>query len=118
MAARLVIVVQVETPLPAAGFAIGAEQLLQTVKPVGLFTEMTEPDAGVAGFRHLLLHFSAVVAMEAIALDNDRADILPIKNRFQRFLDRRGSRTRRAGDDDYWMLSRHVANSAWLERRF
>jgi hypothetical protein len=105
---RLAIVVQVLAMAPAPRLRIAAEELLQLREEVGFGPEVAEVAvAGGERLGHLRLHLGAVVAVEAVALDEGRVHVLAAEDLLERAHDGRGAGPGRAGDGDDGVLRGH-----------
>ncbi|MDT4860644.1 hypothetical protein FQZ97_952150 [compost metagenome] len=94
-------VVQVLAALALAGFAVGAEQVFDVAKQVGLGTEMAEVVvARLLRLGRLDLHFLAVVAVEAVAFDDAGRHVLAAEDVLEGAGDGGGAGTGRTGDGD------------------
>ncbi len=90
---------QIAAEAAAARFAVLAEHLLQFSEQVRIGPEVTEPViAGLQRQPQSLLHLGAVVAVQAVALDEGRLDTLASEDLLERTHDRGGARSRGAGD--------------------
>ena len=102
-------IVRVVPRLGRTDVAIGFERRLQFGEQVRFLAEMAE--VGIALVRRLFYraqHLLAVVAMECVALDVGRLDVLAPEYGLERAPDRRGAGARRAGDRDDRMLAGHA----------
>src|SRR6185312_7464367 len=90
------------------GLAIAAEDLLELDEQVGIGTEMTEiVIATLDRIRHPLLHFGAVVAMEAVAFHESGAHVLAAEDLLERLTDRCRPGARGAGHRNDRVSGRH-----------
>ena len=97
----LALVVDVMARAPLAGAAVFGEHRLQLVEQVGLRAEMAEMAIALRlRLRHRALHAGAVEAVEGIAVDERRGDVLATKNLLERAAHRGGAGARGAGDGD------------------
>jgi hypothetical protein len=107
------LVVHVDPRLAAAGLAVAAEQLLELAEQVRVGPEVAEVlVARPPRLGHLLAHLGAVVAVEGVALDDGRIDLLATEDPLEGGLDRRRPGAGGAGDGDDRVLGRHGASSA------
>ena len=104
----LLLVVKVLAQLAAAGLAVRPEQRFQLHEQVGVGTEMA--DLAVAALVRLLdelPHLEPVEAVERVALDDLRLDLLAAEDVLERRRDRGRAGARRAGDRDDRVPFRH-----------
>ena len=95
----------VESALAGAGVAVGAEQGFELLEEVGLGAEVARRALALAlGLRDGLLHPLAVVPVEAVALDDRRADVLAVEDVLERALDGGGAGAAGTGDGDDGVL--------------
>jgi len=104
---RLLLAVQVVAFLAAAGLAVDPKHLLQLVEQVGLGAEVAEVLALFVSLGHRLAHGHAVVAVEAVPLDHDRCDFIPVEDMLEGAFDSGGAGARGAGYSDDGMLLGH-----------
>src|ERR1700724_3059452 len=101
---------QVLADAARAALAVVCEQLLQFRKQIGFGPEVTEHMvAALDGAGEPLFHIGAVVAVEAVALDESSRDALAPKDLLESTHDRGRPGTGRPGDRDDWMFGRHVS---------
>src|SRR6185312_1281645 len=102
------IVVQVLAHSPRAIHGVPAEQILQLRKQIRLRSEVAEPLIPTCQrVCELLPHTRSVIAMEAVAFDEGRLEMLAAENLLEGLADRRGAGARGAGDCDDRMAGRH-----------
>ncbi len=104
---RLRVAVDVVALLAGAGLAVGAEQLFQQFEVVGLGAEVTQVAPGGSGVGHLHLHRGAVVAVEAVTLDDGGLDAVAVEDVLEGALDGGGAGAGGPGDGDDRMLLGH-----------
>ena len=102
------VVVNVVAGAPRARCGVGPEHVLELAQQVGLHAEMAEVVVAL-GFRDgdCVAHFSAVVAMEGIALDRRGSSAFASEDLVEGVLDRGRASARRAGDGDDGVLCAH-----------
>jgi hypothetical protein len=76
---------------------------------------MAQVEVLVGGARHLGLHFLAVVAVEAVALDDGGIDAVAIEDMLEGALDRGRAGAGGTGDGNDWMLLGHCMGSPSYE---
>ncbi len=80
VARRLRFIVQIATEFPAAAFPIRAKQVFELGEQIRIRPEVAEMViAAIQGLSHLQLHLRAVVAMQAVSLDEGGFHLLPAK---------------------------------------
>src|SRR6185312_2718565 len=108
MTCGLHVVVQVLAYLARTALCIAAEELLQLGEQVRLRPEVTEALIATGDrLRQLLLHPGAIVAMEAVALDEGRLQTLAAEDLLEGFAHRSGASPRGACDCDDRMTRGH-----------
>src|SRR6185312_1356407 len=108
MARGLQVVVQVLAYLPRAGCRVSPKQIFQLREQVRLRAEMAEALVCARDrFRELLFHAGTIVAMEAVAFDEGRLDVLAAEDLLESLADRGGAGSRGAGDCDDRMAGGH-----------
>ena len=105
-------VMNVGARAPAASLRIGAECRLELLEQIGVVAEVTVMVVAVCRrLQHPLLHIGAVPAVERVAFDINRTDLLAAEDLLESSLDRGRPGAGRAGDSDDGMLDRHRVKS-------
>ncbi len=92
VSSRFFIAVQVQTFLATAGFAVGFEQFFQFLEQVGFSAKVAEVVIAFSFcFGHGFFHRGTVIAVEAVAFDDDRVDFFADKDVFESVFNGRGA---------------------------